>query len=98
MDEVERWIEIGDDVGRLITVIELLRPTSKQESRERDRYDAKRPMFLGVGANLVEIDLVRQGTSVFPDRLRHSFRVHSGMGSVRWMTVPSHVARSVSGS
>ena len=73
-DEVERWIEIRDDSGRLITVIELLSPTNKLESRERDRYDAKRRMFLGGGANLVEIDLVRQGTSTFPDRIQETMR------------------------
>jgi hypothetical protein len=73
-DEVERWIEIRDDVGRLITVIELLSPTNKLELRERDRYDAKRRMFLGGGANLVEIDLVRQGSPVFPDRIRETLR------------------------
>jgi hypothetical protein len=73
-DEVERWIEIRDDVGRLITVIELLSPTNKVESRERDRYDAKRRMLISGGANLVEIDLVRQGTPVFQDRIRETMR------------------------
>jgi hypothetical protein len=73
-DEVERWIEIRDDVGRLITVIELLSPTNKLESRERDRYDAKRRMFVSGGANLVEIDLVRQGSSVFPEPIRETMR------------------------
>jgi hypothetical protein len=69
-DEVERWIEIRDDVGRLITVLELLSPGNKLESRQRDRYDAKRSMFIGGGANLVEIDLVRQGSPLFPERIR----------------------------
>jgi hypothetical protein len=73
-DEVERWIEIRDDVGRLITVIELLSPSNKLEGRERDRYDAKRRFFLGGGANLVEIDLVRQGKSIFADRIREMMR------------------------
>ena len=73
-DEVERWIEIRDDVGRLITVIELLSPTNKLELSERDRYDVKRRMFVGGGANLVEIDLVRQGSPVFPDQIRETMR------------------------
>jgi hypothetical protein len=73
-DEVERRVEIRDDVGHLITVIELLSPTNKLESRERDRYHDKRRMFLGGGANFLEIDLVRQGSSIFPDRIWETLR------------------------
>jgi hypothetical protein len=69
-EEVERWIEIRDVKGRLITVLELLSPTNKIESVERDRYIQKRRSFIHSGANLVEIDLVRPGTSVFPKPIR----------------------------
>lgn len=65
-DEAERWVEIHDGTGRLITVIELLSPTNKLESLDRDRYLRKRATFISSGANLVEIDLVRQGVPVFP--------------------------------
>ena len=69
-DEVERWIEIRDTTGRLITVIELLSPTNKLEAADRDRYLRKRLAFLRGGANLVEIDVVRQGAWVFPQAIR----------------------------
>jgi hypothetical protein len=65
-EEMERWVEIRDTAGRLITVIELLSPTNKLESVERDRYLRKRRDLISGGVNLVEVDLVRQGTSVFP--------------------------------
>ncbi len=69
-EETERWIEIRDSSGRLITVIEVLSPSNKRESSDRDRYLTKRRTFASGGANVVEIDLIRQGTSVFPDAVR----------------------------
>jgi hypothetical protein len=69
--EVERWIEIRDKGGRLITVLELLSPSNKLEWPERERYLRKRHAFIAGGANFVEIDLVRQGGSVFPQGVRH---------------------------
>jgi hypothetical protein len=69
-EEVERWLEIRDTTGRLITVLELLRPTNKLESDERDRYRRNRRAFISGGVNLVEIDLVRRGAWVFEDGLR----------------------------
>jgi hypothetical protein len=69
-EEIERWIEIHDQTGRLITVLELLSPSNKLESAERDRYRRKRRTFISGGVNLVEIDLVRQGTPVFPEGIR----------------------------
>lgn len=70
LDEVtERWLEIRDVTGRLITVLELLSPTNKLESDERERYFRKRRSFVSGGVNVVEIDLVRQGASVFPGRV-----------------------------
>ena len=69
-DETERWIEIHEATGRLITVLEWLSPSNKLESAERDRYRRKRRAFISGGVNLVEIDLVRQGAPVFPDGIR----------------------------
>ena len=69
-EEIERWLEIRDTTGRLITLIELLSPSNKVESEERDRYLRKRRSFMEGGANLVESDLVRQGLSVFPTPVR----------------------------
>lgn len=75
LDEAtERWVEIRDVAGRLITVIELLSPSNKLESDERDRYDRKRRALTGGGANLVETDLVRQGAWLFPGAVRSVLR------------------------
>jgi hypothetical protein len=65
-DEIERWLEIHDETGRLVSVLELLSPSNKLESADRDRYLRKRRSFVGSRVNLVEIDLVRQGAPVFP--------------------------------
>ncbi len=69
-EEVERWIEIHDKAGRLITVLELLSPSNKLESADRDRYLRRRRAFISGGANFVEIDLVRLGGWVFPEGIR----------------------------
>jgi hypothetical protein len=73
-DEVERWLEIRDTTGRLITVIELLSPGNKLESSQRDRYLRKRNGFIRGVVNVVEIDLVRQGSPVFPGPVQHELR------------------------
>lgn len=62
-DVPERWIEVLDAGGRLITVIEVLSPSNKSETgsesyRERQRH------FLAGGIHLVEIDLLRGGSHV----------------------------------
>jgi len=36
--EIERWLEIRDDTGRLMTAVEGLSPGNKLESLERGRY------------------------------------------------------------
>ncbi|HCN76782.1 MAG TPA: hypothetical protein DIT13_06260 [Verrucomicrobiales bacterium] len=58
-EEVERWIEITDRHGLLITVIEVLSPANKGAHREE--YRSKRDAFLHAGVNVVEIDLLHQG-------------------------------------
>ena len=82
LDEaIERWLEIRDATSRLITVLELLSPTNKRECVERDRYLRKRRRFIGGGVNLVEVDLVRQGVSVFPQTIRNVLeRAHACYG------------------
>jgi len=57
---------IREATGRLVTVLELLSPTNKLESDDRDCYLRKRRGFRQGGANVVELDLVRQGAPVFP--------------------------------
>lgn len=63
-DEVERWIEIRTVDGHLVTVIELLSPENK--GAEWERYHAKQTDFLRTTANLVEIDLLRDGRFMLP--------------------------------
>lgn len=46
---------------QLVTIIEVLSPTNKATGRERQRYERKREVIVGSGANLVEIDLLRGG-------------------------------------
>ena len=69
-DEVERWIEIHDETGQLVTVIELLSPSNKIDEPARERYRNKLRTLISGGVNVVEIDLVRRGGSVFPDEVR----------------------------
>src|SRR5687767_4525100 len=38
-EEIERWVKIEDQNGRLITVIELLSPTNKIDPSERERFN-----------------------------------------------------------
>jgi len=58
----EPFIEIRDNQSReLVTVIELLSPTNKSISADREQYIAKRRRILSSPAHLVEIDLLRGG-------------------------------------
>jgi hypothetical protein len=62
--EVQRWIEIAEASGRLITVIEVLSPTNKSSDGESD-YRRRQRAYISGGVNLVEIDLLRGGKRVF---------------------------------
>ena len=44
----------------VVTIVEILSPTNKAPGRERNRYERKREVIVGSGANLVEIDLLRR--------------------------------------
>ena len=46
---------------KIVTIVEVLSPTNKAPGRERLRYERKREVIVGSGANLVEIDLLRGG-------------------------------------
>jgi Protein of unknown function (DUF4058) len=56
----ERWVEIRDKNGNLITVIEVLSPSNK--GNDRSFYQARRDAYIQGSVNLVEIDLLRGGT------------------------------------
>ncbi len=59
-----RHIEIIDQDGRVITAIEFISPWNKVGSRAREQYTRKQLDYIDAGVNLVEIDLVRQGSYV----------------------------------
>jgi hypothetical protein len=56
----ERWVEIKDKNGRLITVIEILSPSNK--GADRALYRARRDAYIQSRVNVVEIDLLRGGS------------------------------------
>lgn len=60
----ERHVEIINEAGRVVTAIEFLSPWKKFGLRARERYTRKQLDYLDAGVNLVEIDLVRQGSYV----------------------------------
>jgi hypothetical protein len=65
--------DTGTD-GRLVTAIEILSPTNKGDVNDQNLYRHKRREFLRARVSVVEIDLLREGTSVLyapaPDRHR----------------------------
>ncbi len=73
-DEIERWIEVRDTTGRLVTVLEWLSPSNKLETDERERFQRRRRRFHSGGASVVEMDLVRQGAWLFPEGVRRALR------------------------
>ncbi len=62
----ERWVEIRDSTGTLVTIIEVLSPANKSGRGHAD-YLYKRRSLLEAAINLVEIDLLLGGRSVFPE-------------------------------
>ena len=78
--EVDRWIEIIDQAGKLVTVVELLSPSNKESGLSGARR--KRKSYAEGQANYVEIDLLRGGrrVSVPPD-------VAFGMGTAYFAVI-----------
>lgn len=58
--ETDRWIEIRDRDGKLVTAIEVLSPGNKKVPGQ-SLYRKKQAHFLASDASLVEIDLLRCG-------------------------------------
>jgi hypothetical protein len=58
----DRWVQIldVDEGGRVVTVIELLRPRDKAKGPANDRYLRKLANYRKGGVNVVEIDLLRE--------------------------------------
>ncbi len=72
----ERWVEVQNAHGLLITVIEVLSPWNKTKEGATD-YRARQRRFLAAGVNLVEIDLIRGGRHVLAIR-RDRFELPPG--------------------
>ncbi len=64
-DPVDRSIHIVDSSGALITAVEVLSWTNKEDPRGRPAYLSKQRTYQEGGVNLVEIDLLRSGARVF---------------------------------
>lgn len=73
----ERWIEVRETSGRLITVIEVLSPHNKL-GKGLFAYLQKRRDYLTAGVNLLEIDLLRMGRPVFPEDIMSLLRPSTG--------------------
>ncbi|MEZ4713654.1 MAG: DUF4058 family protein [Caldilineaceae bacterium] len=59
---IERHLEIRDTATQeVITAIEILSPTNKQDAEGRQQYERKRLNVLASATSLVEIDLLRGG-------------------------------------
>jgi hypothetical protein len=71
-DEIEEtFLTIKTLPGRqVVTVIEVLSPTNKKTEDARKEYLDKRRRLLGSGVNLLEIDLLRSGKRMPPERPR----------------------------
>ena len=66
--QVLRHVEIVDSRAHVITAIELLSPSNKEEAAAQVHWGIKRLDYLRGGINVVEIDLLRSGGWVLPDR------------------------------
>jgi len=66
--EVLRHLEIVDSRVHIITAIEALSPSNKEEASARLDWKGKRLDYLRGGINLVEIDLLCRGEWTLPDR------------------------------
>lgn len=72
-DEVERSIQIVDSSGTLITAVELLSLTNKDDERGRKAYRQKQRAYQEGGVHLVEIDLLLAGPRIFlPNALHYT--------------------------
>lgn len=74
----ETFIRIVDAAQReVVTVIEVLSPSNKQNRQDRDAYIHKRDQLLESEVNFVEIDLMRAGEPLpnYPNAAKHDYRI-----------------------
>lgn len=64
----EEYLEIRlRSDGRLVTLLDVVSPTNRTTPGGRAEYEHQRQAARGVGANLVEVDLVLQGTPLLDE-------------------------------
>lgn len=63
-EKPQRHVQIVDAGGRVVTAVEVLSRTNKLAEDRRRAYRRKQRAYLDGGVNLVEIDLVRDGTHI----------------------------------
>ena len=66
--QILRHLEIVDSRAHIITAIELLSPSNKEEGEPRLNWKRKWFDYLRGGISLVEVDLLRGGGWTLPDR------------------------------
>lgn len=79
-----RYIQIVDLKAnrRVVTAIEFISMANKASTAGRKQYLAKQSEFIDAAVNLVEIDLLREGTwvlaaerEIYPERLKSPYRI-----------------------
>lgn len=79
-----RYIQIVDLKAhrRVVTAIEFISLANKATAAGRKQYLAKQNQFIDAGVNLVEIDLLREGTwvlaaerEIYPERFKGPYRI-----------------------
>src|SRR5262245_36795668 len=70
-----QFVEIRDPTRghHLITLIEIVSPSNKRPGKDRDAYEKKQEEILDSDANLVELDLLRDGKRLLPNALLERF-------------------------
>jgi hypothetical protein len=66
--QILRHLEIVDSREHIITAIELASPSKKSGSEASGAWRRKREEYLTAGISIVEIDLLRGGGWILPDR------------------------------
>jgi len=66
--EILRHVEVVDSRAHVITAVELLSPSNKADGESGSNWKRKRFDYVRGGISLVEIDLLRGGGWMLPDR------------------------------
>ena len=67
--ERHRYLEIRTGKGdRLVTVVEVLSPSNKRRPEDRRVYEHKRDTLLRNGVSVLQVDLLRGGPRLLPEK------------------------------